>query len=1008
MTSSFATAKLQNPNGQTVKKVFLPIIVKPGRKLNRFRKQKSVFPIKHTICFLSFFLQLGSFHLFAQAGKQQWVDSVFQRLTTAEKIGQLFMIPISSTATNEEISLLSAKLKKYKPGSLLITHGSPIRHIRLMKKLQSQANVPLLTAIRAEHGIASCVDSTIRFAPPLQLGAVRNENQIFELGAEMGQQMKWLGLHMNLSLNADIHIADDMYPGTLRYMSDNKHQATRKLIALVTGLQKSGVLVSASHFGNPKKDRHLAIQDSSVILDINNLDTVGFYPFQKLLQNGVDGIVTSNLDFVLPGKKKALLASVSDLFVAEVIQKKLGYEGLTMVEMPYFKKASRKKRAGVAERLAFEVGHDVLIDPMDLNRSIKQIATATKKDKRLQLQLDQSVKKILAAKYDAGLHKLLIPDEDNLLLKLHSPQARTLQRQLSAASITLLKNEKSLIPISLLENATFASVSFGKNENNEFNHYLSKYAEFTKHAVLSLKDTVGLGQKVNRASIVVVSVYPLAKGITLQLASIIQRLSPKHRVIVCSFGDPEDLKFIQSEGTMIAGYTDDELTQQAAAEIIFGGLPAKGKLPITVSENLRINQGVLTDTLDRLAFALPEEVGMDSRVLEKIKNIMHEAIDAGATPGCQVLIARNGKIVYEESAGWFTYDKKEPVNDETIYDLASVTKVSATLQTVMFMHEKRLIDINKKISIYLPELRESNKKDFTIKDILTHQAGLWPFLPFWSQTIEDSTPQSTYYQTELSDEYPFPVADSLFAHKSMKDSLWQWIVNAKVREKIPRTAYDYRYSDMGFYMLQHLAEKILNQPMEEFLEQHIYEPLGAYTVGYLPREKFPPSRIAPTENDQLFRRRLLVGYVHDQGAAMHGGVAGHAGLFGTANDMAKLGQMWLQKGRYGGQQFFKPETLDLFTAKQYADSRRGLGWDKPVVNDPAGPTSIYASSQTFGHTGFTGTCIWVDPEFDLVYVFLSNRVYPDMNNNKILNANIRPRIQDLIYQSIFNYSANQR
>ncbi|NOS55952.1 MAG: serine hydrolase [Cyclobacteriaceae bacterium] len=991
-----------------MKKVFPSTIVEPAHGSDHFKKPERDFPVKFTICILSFLLLLSPALLSAQASKQQWVDSVFQRLTTAEKIGQLFMIPVSSNATNEEISLLSAKLKKYKPGSLLITHGSPIRHVRLMKKLQSQANVPLMTAIRAEQGIASCLDSTIRFSPFLQLGAVRNENQIFELGAEMGQQMKWLGLHMNLSLNADIHIANDMYPGTLRYMSDNKHQATGKLIALMTGLQRSGVLVSASHLGNPKKDRHLAIQDSSVVLDVNNLDTVGFYPFQKLLQSGVDGIVTSNLDFVLSGKKKALLASVSDLFVADVIQKKLGYEGLTMVEMPYFRKASRKKRPGLAERLAFEVGHDVLIDPMDLSRSIKQIATATKKDKRLQLQLDQSVKKILAAKYDAGLHKLPIPEEDNLLLKLYSPKARTLQRELSAASITLLKNKKSLIPISLLENATFASVSFGKNENNEFNHYLSKYAEFTKHAVLSLKDTLGLGRKVNGSSIIVVSLYPPAKGITLQLASIIQRLSLNHEVIVCSFGDPEDLKFIQSEGTLIAGYTDDNQTQQAAAEVIFGGLPAKGQLPITVSEELKINNGILTDTLDRLSFALPEEVGMDSRALEKIKNIMKEAIEAGATPGCQVLVARHGKIVYEESAGWFTYDKKEPVNDQTIYDLASVTKISATLQTVMFMHEKRLIDINKKISVYLPELRESNKKDFTIKDILTHQAGLWPFLPFWAGTVKNSPTQGTYYQTELSDEYPFPVADSLFAHKSMKDSLWQWIVNAKVRDKITRTVYDYRYSDMGFYMLQHLAEKILNQPMHEFLEQNFYAPLGAYTMGYLPRQEFPASRIAPTENDQLFRKRLLVGYVHDQGAAMHGGIAGHAGLFGTANDMAKLGQMWLQKGRYGGQQFFKPETLDLFTAKQYADSRRGLGWDKPVASDPAGPTSIYASSKTFGHTGFTGTCIWVDPEFDLVYVFLSNRVYPDMNNNKILNANIRPRIQDLIYQSMFSYSATQR
>ncbi len=1008
MTSSFATAKLQNPNGQTVKKVFPSTIVEPAHGSDRFRKQKRVFPVKLTICILSFFLLLASPELSAQASKQQWVDSVFQRLTTAEKIGQLFMIPVSSSSSKEEISLLSAQLKKYKPGSLLITKGSPIRHVRLVKKFQSQASVPLLTAIHAEEGVASCLDSTIRFAPPMQLGAIQNEDQVFGLGLEIGRQMNLLGLHMNLSLNADIHVADDMYPGTLRYTSDNKYQATGKLIALMTGLQKAGVLVSASHLGNSKKDRHLAIQDSSVLLDANNLDTVGFYPYQKLLQSGVDGIVTSNLDFVLPGKKKALLASVSDLFVADVIQKKLGYEGLTMVEMPYFRKASRKKRAGVAERLAFEVGHDVLIEPADLGRSIKRIATAIRKDKGLQLQLNQSVKKILGAKHDAGLHTLHMLEEDNLLLKLNSPQAKIMQRHFVAASITLLKNDKALIPISLLENATFSSVSIGKDENSEFNHHLTKYADFAKHAVLSLKDTVGLGQKVRHTSIVVVSVYPLAKGITLQIASIIQRLSSNHQVIVCSFGDPEDLKFIQSEGTVIAGYTDDDLTQQAVAEIIFGGLPAKGKLPITVSENLRINQGVLTDTLDRLAFALPEEVGMDSRVLEKIKNIMHEAIDAGATPGCQVLIARNGKIVYEESAGFFTYDKTQPVNDETIYDLASVTKVSATLQAVMFMHERRLIDINKKISVYLPELKESNKKDFTIKDILTHQAGLWPFLPFWAGTVKDSTLFKAFYQTRLSTDYPFPVADSLFANKTMKDSLWRWIVDAKVREKIPRTIYDYRYSDMGFYMLQHLAEKILNQPMHEFLEQNFYEPLGAYTMGYLPRQEFPASRIAPTENDQLFRKRLLVGYVHDQGAAMHGGIAGHAGLFGTANDLAKLGQMWLRKGKYGGQQFFRPETFDLFTTKQYADSRRGLGWDKPVASDPAGPTSIYASSKTFGHTGFTGTCIWVDPEFDLVYVFLSNRVYPDMSNNKILNANIRPRIHDVIYQSLFSYSATQR
>jgi beta-N-acetylhexosaminidase len=412
---------------------------------------------------------------------------------------------------------------------------------------------------------------------------------------------------------------------------------------------------------------------------------------------------------------------------------------------------------------------------------------------------------------------------------------------------------------------------------------------------------------------------------------------------------------------------------------------------------------MVSQTLGRLSYTLPEAAGINSKTLSKIEAIAREAIEIKATPGSHVLVAKDGKVVYEQSNGYLTYENNIEVSDKTIYDLASVTKVSATLQTVMFMHEKGLIDINKKVSVYLPELKNSNKKDFTIKDILIHQAGLWPFLPFWSETVKSGTQLPQYYSSTSSEDYPFPVAEGLFAHKSMKDSLWSWIIKAKVREKPPRTAYNYTYSDMGFYILQHLAEKILNQPMEEFLEQNLYEPLGAYALGYLPLQKFPDNLIAPTENDILFRNRLLTGYVHDQGAAMHGGIAGHAGLFGTANDLAKLGQMLLQKGSYGGHQYYKPETIETFTAKQYEPSRRGLGWDKPTPSDWNGPTTLLASKKTFGHTGFTGTCIWVDPEFNLVFIYLSNRVHPDMTNNRLLNANIRPRIQEVIYKAIFDY-----
>lgn len=974
-----------------------------GRKSRqKYTRIKPLAPLREIIFFI-----LLSTNLTAQDRKIQWVDSVFQKLNTNEKISQLFMLPISSYSSKAEQELLISQIKKFKPGSILITRGGPVSHVALLNKLQAASKIPLLTAINAEWGLAQSFDSTMSFAKPLQLGSIHNDSLVFATGKEIGRQMKILGLHLNFALNTDIDIGDDLYPTTLRYFSDDKGKVTAKSIQFMKGLQSEKILAAAKHLTNQKKDRHLAIKDSSILFDINKLDTISFYPFQKLIESGIEGIVTSHLDYVIPGKKKPILTPVSDIFITELIKNRLGFKGLAIAEMPYFRKVSNKTKAGEAERLAFEIGTDLLVDPINLSTSIKKISKTLKNNPKLKAQLDASVKKILGAKFDVGLSQNKLVDADSIQQKLNSANAKVLQYQLAVASPTLLKNSESLIPIVSFENNSFASISIGKSEVNEFNHYLSKYADFKKYSVQSLKDTLGLRQ-IKDASYIVLALFPSAKGLTLQIASVVKKLALTHRVVICSFGDPEDLKFLENHSTLIASYSDDDLTQKITAQIIFGALSTKGELPISISDNLKINQGLYTDTLGRLSYALPELAGMDSQVLLKIKTIMQEAIDLGATPGCQVLIAKDGKVVYEQSAGWFTYDKKNPVTDEAIYDLASMTKVSATLQAVMFMHEKGLIDINKKISLYLPELKESNKKDFTIKDILTHQAGLWPFLPFWAQTVKDSTLMKEYYQTKKSEEYPFPVADSIFAHKSMKDSLWQWIIKAKTREKVPRTAYDYRYSDMGFYVLQHLAEKILNQPMQDFLQQNIYEPIGAYTVGYLPREKFDISLIAPTENDKLFRRRLLVGYVHDQGAAMHGGIAGHAGLFGSANDMAKLGQMWLKKGRYGRQQFFKPETLELFTEKQYADSRRGLGWDKPVIGDSNGPTSIYASPKTFGHTGFTGTSIWVDPEFNLVYVFLSNRVYPVMTNNKILNANIRPRIQDVIYQSIFEYSKNQK
>lgn len=949
-------------------------------------------------------LLLGSMQLAAQNAKSRWVDSVFNTLTASEKVGQLFMVSVSSYATPTQKQTYLDMVKKHNVGSMLITRGDPKSHSQMVNNLQAAAQVPILFAIHADAGIGQVLDSVKTFPKPLQQGAITNDTLIFEMGQEIAIEMKTLGIHLNFAPNADIHYHQALFPKTLDYFGDEKKLVASKSRWLLQGLHSGGVLACAKHLEDPKKNRNIVLRDSSVFFDINQIDSIGFYPYLKLMQQGIDGLMTSHLDFVLQEKKKQLPAAISEMFVNQVVKQRLGYNGLTFCEIPYLKKLTKKNKAGDAEKLAFTVGNDVMIDPSNLAAAIKAIVKVTKRDKTLQGQLNTSVKKILAAKYDAGLAQNKWADTDNLKLKLHSANKRLLIEKMTESSITVLKNTNRFIPIQHLDHHRFVSISFGESERNHFTNALSKYTSFRHLSVTALKDTTGLVSRINEEAIVV-ALFPNSKNFILQIVSIVKRLSQHHQVIVASFGYTDDLKFFGDFPTVLTSYGSDEKTQLATAETIFGAIGGNGTLPLNVANIFLPSSGETTHAIDRFRFSEPESAHMDLGTLSKIKSIMQQAVDAGATPGCNVLVAREGKIVYEQSVGSFTYDNKTPVTDETIYDLASVTKVSATLQTVMFMHEKGLIDINKKMSVYLPELKDSNKKDFTIKDILTHQAGLWPFLPFWAQTVKEGKPLPEYYSYQKNDDYPFFVTDSLFACKSMKDSLWRWIINAKVRDKIERTAFDYRYSDMGFYMLQHLAEKMLNQPMEDFLQQNFYEPLGAATMGYLPRERFPASQIAPTEDDKLFRKSLLVGYVHDQGAAMHGGVAGHAGLFGNAMDLAKLGQMWLQKGRYGNHQYLKPETLELFTAKQFETSRRGLGWDKPVPSDPNGPTSIYASAKTFGHTGFTGTCIWVDPAFDLVYVFLSNRVFPDMTNNKILNANIRPRIQDLIYQAIFTYTA---
>lgn len=933
-----------------------------------------------------------------QQDRSRWVDSVFNTMNRQAKAAQLFMVSTTASLTSEDLEDLEG-LVKDGVGGIHIKRGGLHETATLINKLQQLSDTKLLIGTSAEWGLAQSLDSITGFSKPMVASATNSDSLIRQWSTSIAQQMKRLGFHINFAPNIDNEVFAGDY---LRYFGDTQALAGTTTSAFVEAQKAAGIIAVAKHL--PRRwSTERPLSDSMVVIRLDRIDPSTLEPLQQLISKGLDGILTSYLHFSMQNEQGIVPSSISQAFISEVLRKKLGFNGLVFSDVQHINKKEGKQRSGDLELFAFQTGADVILQSPNPSAGIRKIAREVRKNKILQEQLNASVRKILGAKYDAGLNDLHPVNTDNLNRTTSDPSYQWINTVIAGKAVTVVQNTDSLLPLKTLEDRSFVSISVGKGIGNGFEQSLNKYASFRHHHVLAAGDTSTV--RILPGDIVVVGVFPRMLALEKSLTTWINKLAVDHQVILVHFGHPTAASGYQAQA-IIASYTDEDFMPSVSAQVIFGGISSSGKLPVAAG-HWPARAGITTTTTDRLAYAAPESAGVSSRVLAKIRDIMDEAIAMGATPGCYTLVAKGGKVIYEESAGHLTYDKTEKVTAETIYDLASVTKISATLQTVMFMHDRGLIDINKKISVYLPELKNSNKADFTIKDILTHQAGLWPFLPFWTQTMKENAHMPEYYSTSTSASYPFPVSDNLFASSAMKDSLWQWIIKARIREKPSRTPYDYRYSDMGFYMLQHLAEKILNQPMEDFLAQNLYEPIGAYTTGYLPLRKFEAGRIAPTERDTLFRKSLLVGYVHDQGAAMHGGIAGHAGLFSTANDLAKLGQLWLQKGHYGGVTFYKPETVELFTSRQFSDSRRGLGWDKPIPGDWTGPTARFASPRTFGHTGFTGTCIWVDPEFDLVYVFLSNRVQPDMNNNKLLNANIRPRIQQVIYEAIFDYCASK-
>jgi beta-N-acetylhexosaminidase len=946
--------------------------------------------------------------------ENKWVDSVFNSLSLDEKIGQLFIVAAYSNQGESEYQKIDNLIEKYNISGLIFMQGTPAVQAKLTNRYQEISKVPLLISFDGEWGLGMRLSKVISYPKAITLGAIKDNSLIYKMGADIAEQFKRLGIHLNFAPVADINSNSENPVIGYRSFGEDKINVTEKAVAYMKGMQHNGVIANAKHFpghGDVNTDSHFNLPRVSQTLE--ELTENDLYPFQQMIKDSLMSVITGHL-LVPSVDSRNIASSLSGNAVSGILKNKMGFQGLIVTDALNMKGATKgSTTAGDVELQAFMAGNDLMLMPESAIAGIYKIKQAVI-NKKIQLDdLDFRVKKILKAKYWAGLNIKKEVIKENIDQDLNQQKYLGLKQVLYENAVTVASNEQNLIPLFKSQSRQkIVSVAIGADIGNSFQKSLLKFGSFQIHSNESRSDEAWynkLVSSIDTGKTVVVSLHKLSTypsrryNVSPTTMSFLNRLQKRHKVILVVFGSPYSLKYFPEIKNVVCGYEEDPLMQEAAAQVLFGALPAVGHLPVSVGEKFAFGDGIKIPASNILGFSMPEAVGLNSVALARIDNIVSSSISQRIFPGCNLLIARNGKIAYTKAFGNLTYESSQKVTPYTVYDLASVTKVASTLQAVMKLYDQKLLDIKEKASFYLPELDSTNKKNITINNLLLHQAGLHGYLPFWENTKKKKNLDTTYYRTEKSEQFPFTVATGIYGNKALKDSLWKWLKDSPLITRKSRFGdYPFLYSDLGLIILQKVVEKISGYPLDKYCENTFFKPLDLERTGFNIYEKISIDQIAPTENDRAFRGLQIKGTVQDQQAAILGGVAGHAGLFGSLFDIAKILQMNLNKGSYGGLTYFDSTTAELFTKSSTMKSHRAMGWDKQPADKESNYISGQASDESYGHSGYTGTMVWVEPKYDLIFVFLTNRVYPNANNNRLNSLKIRRKIHDVVYQSILN------
>ena len=930
-----------------------------------------------------------------QIKKREWIDSVSNTLTLDEKIAQFFMAAAYTNKDAEHIAEVENLVMKTKVGGLIFFKGHPTVQAHWINDLQQKAKLPLMLSIDGEWGINMRLDSTIQYPKQLTLGAIQDNRLIYDMGKRIANECKAVGLNINLAPVVDVN--NNMKNPVIndRSFGEDPNNVALKGLAYMQGMQDEHVMAVGKHFpghGDTDTDSHLSLP--TIPHSRARLDSVELVPFKLLFDNGLMGVMAAHLHIPSLDNRKNRAVSLSKNVTTYLLRDTLGFDGLVFSDALNMKGVSDYFSPGEVDLEAFLAGNDILLFSEDITRGIALIKKAVKSGKISEEYINTRLIKVLAYKYDLGLDKKPALLSTNTLTQyLTNPQGTQLQKKLYEKAITLVRHDEKIIPLS--PKLKIGVFSIHKKDNNLLTNQLEGFTKINSFSVSNYNL-----EKIAAHDIIIAPVYAMSKyasknyGFTDAELLMLKEINKKTKVIIVLFGSPYSLKHFQDFENIIVAYEENHITEQAVANMLLGNLSIEGRLPVSAGK-YKAGSGITILSSIGLENVAPNSIGINTYALAKIDSIINDAIKNEATPGAQILIAKEGKVFYNKAFGFFDYEKNEEVNLRSIYDVASITKIVATTLAVMKLYEENKLDLKQTIGYYLPEFDDTNICGVTIESILLHHSGLPGWIPFYTRTVSDSI-YGNWYQSEPNQSFCIPVADNMYMCADSTGVIWNIIGNQN-----PKEQPNYRYSDIGFYILKQVIERITEKPLDKYVAEQFYAPLELFYTGFLPLNRFDKKQIVPTENDAYFRNQKIQGYVHDMGAAMLGGVSGHAGVFSTSNDLAVILQMLLNKGVYNNIQFFKPETIAYFTSKKIESNRRGLGFDKPTeYKNGSGSGSDFSSSDSYGHTGFTGCIFWADPKYDLVYVFLSNRTYPTMNNDKLVKDNVRTKIHDLAYEAI--------